>query len=457
MKKSFLVLFVASMSVGLYGQLLKENIYDLNGNDRLDDMIVTSDGNLLLCSNSDNGIYLMKTDLSGEIIWEKPYNWGDASKVYQLTETIGGKFVIVGSYGDNALMMGLDTFGDSLWSVIEEGSPELPRSWTTVESFSNGNLLVSNKIDQSYYQAPPSSSIFITDSFGNQITGSLGGTDVGYVTQTKILNDTVFVSTTSVWLIPNGTYLAKTSTSGTFLTSYFLELVYTKGFVADENENTYLTVNGFNTDMIKLNDIGETIWSNSYFPDFYTFTQNSCLNDTLLFVTGSISTSPDIQSNNALFVVLADTSGQLHNSYTNEGYYNQVGQRIEVLGDNIFVAGNVIIEEGVYDLDIFLNIFSIDSLYTSIENKKQINYGRFSVYPNPVTQGQVTFGFENTTDQNDLELKCFDLYGKEIFSKNIYGHQTESVVDLSRFNEGMYVAVIYSKGFPVGECKFIIQ
>jgi len=458
MKKCFLILFVASMSIGLYGQLLKENIYDFNGNDRLGDMIVTTDGNLLLCSNSDNGIYVIKTDLSGEITWEKPYNWDNASKVYQVTETIDGRFVLVGSYGDNAFMMELDTFGDSLWSVVEEGSPELPRSWNTVESFSNGNLLVSREIDQSYYQVPPSSSIFITDSLGNQITGSLGGTGVGYVVQTKILNDTVFVSTISVWLIPNGTFLAKTTTLGTLLTSYLFETVYTNGFVTDENENTYLLINGFDTDIIKVNNLGETIWSNSYFPDFFTFAQNTCLNDTLLFITGSISTSPDIQSNNALFVVLADTSGQAHNSYTNEGYSHQIGQKIEVFGDNIFVAGGLIIEEGVNDRDIFLNIFSIDSLlYTSIENEKQINYGSFNVYPNPASKGGITFGFENTEHHNNIELKCFDLYGKEILSEKVYSYQTEAIVDISTIKQGMYVAVIYSNGFPVGECKFVVQ
>jgi len=47
-------------------------------------------------------------------------------------------------------------------------------------------------------------------------------------------------------------------------------------------------------------------------------------------------------------------------------------------------------------------------------------------YPNPVTEGNITFGFENTEHHNNMELKCFDNYGKAIHTQKIYRHQTES-------------------------------
>jgi len=79
------------------------------------------------------------------------------------------------------------------------------------------------------------------------------------------------------------------------------------------------------------------------------------------------------------------------------------------------------------------------------------------VYPNPVTEGSVTFEFENTEHHRNMELKCFNLYGEMVHNAKVYRYQEKTEVNISGWRKGMYFGVVYSGGKPVGKCKFVIQ
>ncbi len=115
------------------------------------------------------------------------------------------------------------------------------------------------------------------------------------------------------------------------------------------------------------------------------------------------------------------------------------------------------IQSGTTDLSDCLVWTNIEDAPSPQEYYASIKQIPIKAYPNPVSKGQITFEFENTEHHNNIELKCFDLYGKEIFSKKVYRYQTEAVVDITKLKQGMYLAVVYSNGFPVGECKFVVQ
>ena len=56
-----------------------------------------------------------------------------------------------------------------------------------------------------------------------------------------------------------------------------------------------------------------------------------------------------------------------------------------------------------------------------------------------------------------MELRCFDIYGEEVFKEKVYRYQGESVVDVSGWNNGMYVAVVYINETPSSFIKFIVN
>ncbi len=78
-------------------------------------------------------------------------------------------------------------------------------------------------------------------------------------------------------------------------------------------------------------------------------------------------------------------------------------------------------------------------------------------YPNPVTCNKITFEYENTEYHQNMELRCFNIYGKEIHKEKIYRYQGKSVVNVSNWQKGMYFAVVYSAGKAVGRCKFVVR
>jgi len=78
------------------------------------------------------------------------------------------------------------------------------------------------------------------------------------------------------------------------------------------------------------------------------------------------------------------------------------------------------------------------------------------VYPNPVNE-RVTFAMENSEHHNNITLKCYNLLGKQVFETLVITGQKETRAMVSTWPQGMYVAVVYSDGLPVGQCKFVVR
>jgi hypothetical protein len=78
-------------------------------------------------------------------------------------------------------------------------------------------------------------------------------------------------------------------------------------------------------------------------------------------------------------------------------------------------------------------------------------------YPNPVTECPIIFEFENTEHHKNIELKCFDNFGKAIHNQKIYRYQETAKVKINNWRKGIYIGVVYSNGLPVGQCKFVVQ
>lgn len=79
-----------------------------------------------------------------------------------------------------------------------------------------------------------------------------------------------------------------------------------------------------------------------------------------------------------------------------------------------------------------------------------------TVYPNPVND-RVTFAMENTEHHKSIALKCFNLLGNRLFVTTVHTGQKEASTQVSNWPQGMYVAVVYSDGMPVGQCKFVVK
>jgi hypothetical protein len=109
------------------------------------------------------------------------------------------------------------------------------------------------------------------------------------------------------------------------------------------------------------------------------------------------------------------------------------------------------------DCDIVTDIPSPKEYYESI---RQIPV---KAYPNPVSESIITLEYENTEHlsspyppQGGTFLAIFNIFGEEMHEEKIYKHQGESIVNVQSWQKGIYFAVVYSNGLPVGKCKFVV-
>lgn len=120
------------------------------------------------------------------------------------------------------------------------------------------------------------------------------------------------------------------------------------------------------------------------------------------------------------------------------------------------LCDNLPIQSGFINLDGCI-ITGNEEIPTPEEYFASIKLIPIKAYPNPVTEGNIAFEFENTEHHNNMELRCFDNYGRAIHRQKIYRHQIESKVNIGTWKKGIYIAVLYSNGLVVGQCQFVVH
>jgi hypothetical protein len=76
----------------------------------------------------------------------------------------------------------------------------------------------------------------------------------------------------------------------------------------------------------------------------------------------------------------------------------------------------------------------------------------FSIRPNPSVQGTITLTVDNP---HNLQLSLFNPFGQQMHQQEITDKQT--LLDVSTWAPGIYLAVAVEDGRPVGRSKFLIQ
>ncbi len=113
------------------------------------------------------------------------------------------------------------------------------------------------------------------------------------------------------------------------------------------------------------------------------------------------------------------------------------------------------IQSGTIDLSDCLIVSDVGEIPTPEEYYAKLKTIPIKAFPNPA-EDNITFGFENTKYHQNIQLQCFDVYGRIIFKEKIYIAQLETEINVSYWNEGLYVAVVRSNGKVLGKVKFIV-
>ncbi len=191
------------------------------------------------------------------------------------------------------------------------------------------------------------------------------------------------------------------------------------------------------------------------------------------FITEDTLFDFSVSVNDSLDLCIASEFGNPI-TITSIQYYNVFGYNTKVF-DGISAGGGATFYEGIgsthglfESLMIYIKEFKQHVLlcYTrdDISNcdvitqlSESTELPEIKLFPNPVTDGQITFEFQYTKHQRDMELRCFDVFGKEVHSEKVYQFQEEIKVDIQNWPKGIYFAIVYSGGLPIGDIKFVVQ
>jgi hypothetical protein len=113
------------------------------------------------------------------------------------------------------------------------------------------------------------------------------------------------------------------------------------------------------------------------------------------------------------------------------------------------------ITSGTIDLSDCLIWTDVGEIPTPEEYYAKLKTIPITAYPNPATT-KVTFTLQNTEYHQNMQLQCFDVFGRIIHKEKIYTAQLETEINVSQWNEGLYVAVIKSNGKVLGKVKFMV-
>ncbi len=77
-------------------------------------------------------------------------------------------------------------------------------------------------------------------------------------------------------------------------------------------------------------------------------------------------------------------------------------------------------------------------------------------YPNPAKE-KIFFKLENTQHHKNINLQCYDIFGRLIHEQEILTGQLETEINIALWRIGLYVVVVRSERKVMGKCKFVVQ
>lgn len=251
----------------------------------------TSDGGYIitgltwLINNVDCEVYLIKTDSNGDTLWTKTYGGEEYDQGRSVQQTIDGGYIITGftsSFGnglDDIYLLKTDVNGDILWTKTFGGDND---DWgNAVIQTTDGGYLVCG-CTSSYGTNEKDVYLIKTDSNGNTLwTNSYGGVyeDIGWSVQQTTDDGYIIAGTTqliepTIWTFED-VYLIKTDNNGDTLWTrtyggdavdkgYSVQQTNDGGFIISGESDSF--TNSWDSDVyiIKTDIYGDTLWTKTY-------------------------------------------------------------------------------------------------------------------------------------------------------------------------------------------------
>ncbi len=345
-------------------------------------------------------VYLIKTDINGNLLWTKTYGGTDQDWGYRVAQTSDNGYIITGftrSFGAgdaDIYFIKTDSKGDTLWTKTYGGS-NFERGYWAQQTIDGGFIIVGE-----------------TSSFG------AGNLDV-YLIKTDSKGDILWTKTYGGISSDVGFSVQQTSDNGYFLTAQ------TSSFGAGGGQpDVYL---------IKTDSKGDTLWTKTYGGiggEFWFYGQVTDIGE---YIIGARSNSFGAGDQD-FYIIKTDANG-------NSGCNQYSTKTITGSSTTLVHSGGVVGSGGVAHNAkfIFKNPTIIEKNLCSTTNIEYLDLiNGIKIYPNP-SHGE--FIVEMNSTLSEYHMAIFNSIGQEVFTENLklFSGRLIKHFDLSYLPSGIYL------------------
>lgn len=442
------------MKTDYAGNILWLKSYGGNNSEYCAEIAQTSDGGFIMIGNSnsfsssDQNVYAIKTDSSGNILWSKTYGGINTDLGQTILQTNDGGYIIGAetySFGvghSDIYLLRINAGGDTVWAKTL-GTAGSDESCSDVQVTSDGGYIFTGGVQ---YFTPFNYDIYLmkTDSLGNFQwckTYDVGENDLGY--QVRQLSDGGFIIIGFVNLGSGyGIALIRTDSSGGLIWSkaygginsdigFALQLTSDGGFIITGRIESYGLGIG-DTYLLKTDSMGNRQWMKTYGMIGYEHCYSVNLTNDGGYILAGFTLDTTSGSLAKTYLIKTDSLGV---SGCNESPLNISPIISSTVDSSITMITTFPLTTVVSPpTSVGLPTFQTETLcYVGMDELQDKKYSVF-LFPNPATN-------ELRIQDSELKIETVEIYnvlGEKIFSQPSPNQSKQVTVNISELAPGMY-------------------
>jgi hypothetical protein len=406
-------------------------------------------GRTISFGSGNSDIYLIKTDVNGNVIWSKTFGGTNNDVGMDVQQTSDGGFIVTGgSQGSgtgpmDSFLIKTDANGDTLWtksySTLNSGYG------SSVRQTSDGGYIICGAAN-SFGLGSNDVYLFKTDVDGNLTwSKTFGGSSDDYGCSVRQTTNGGYVICGYTYLGAGNydCYLIATDSNGdTLWTKAYGGPLEDRGLSAEQTSDGGFILTGYYSPvwqniklyLIKTNFTGDLIWSKAYGGSVESGQSLKQTSDMGYIITGA-SASFSFGYNN-VYLVKTDSLG-------NSGCYDSVITTIVTSPPTQVTNVTTLISSTNFIITsaptIVGNGGTSATFCTSAGINELTTNNSFSIFPNP-SSGNLIISFEGTIIKGNVEI--LNILGENVYSENIFNKSKEEI-NLKNISEGIYFVKVF--------------
>jgi hypothetical protein len=451
LSKILFAVLIQYMPYSLSSQNYFQKVYPTTYDKTSRDILPTSDGGYIIAGSTntstvtDCDVYVMKTDASGNLVWNKQFGGNKPDYAYSMVETTDGNYFITGfsqSFGGgdyDIYVIKIDPSGNLIWQKTY-GSWGNEEAREIIKTSDNNYMLVgyttSSTTSQDAY-------LMKIDLAGTMLwTKYYGGSNKEFGNSVKQCSDGGYIMTgqTFSWGQNGDTYLVRTNSTGdTLWTRMFGSPLADEGVcVVTNNDDSFAFVvrdsSSADVDVrvIKTDANGTMLWNKLYGSSQKDTPKSICTTSDGGYFIGAISRSFGWINPDMWLLKLNSSGDTLWSKHFGSSDHEHCHKAKE--WDNGYIAVGHSRSYGPGQKVMFVKMNNNGDLVASVK-EQFANAAAVKVFPNPSSGGIINFSLE----EDPLRIKLSNAMG-QVVHESIFSLNNNKVgeLDLGKQEEGIY-------------------